>query len=114
MSPSHYLPILILFIVLYLLVRSQRAVIARKMIKHRKTEDKTNMLELAKRFIGKECILYAFDSNHQFEGTIREVSNGAVLIEKDDKLEAINLDFVIRIREYPRNKKGKKKSLVID
>lgn len=114
MSPSNYLPILILFIVLYLLVRSQRAAIARKMIKHRKMEDKTNMLELAKRFIGKECILYAFDSNHQFEGTIREVSDGAVLIEKDDKLEAINLDFVIRIREYPRNKKGKKKSLVID
>ena len=25
--------------------------------------------------------------------------------EKDEKLEAINLDFVIRIREYPRNKK---------
>ena len=72
------------------------------------------MIELAKRFIGKECLIYAFDSNHQFDGVIKEVSNGAVLLEKDGKLEAINLDFVIRIREYPRNKNGKKKSVVID
>ena len=72
------------------------------------------MKELAKRFIGKECIIYAFDSNHQFDGVITEVSEGALLIEKDEKAEAINLDFVIRIREYPRNKKGKKKSVVLD
>ena len=72
------------------------------------------MIELAKRFIGKECIVSAFDSNHQFVGFIKEVTDGAVLIEKDGQLEAINLDFVIRIREYPRNKKGKKKSIVIE
>ena len=72
------------------------------------------VIELAKRFIGKDCIIYAFDSNHQFEGVIKEVSDGAILIEKEEKLEAINLDFVIRIREYPRNKKGEKKSLVLD
>ena len=72
------------------------------------------MIELAKRFIGKECIIYAFDSSHQFEGIIREVTDGAILIEKEEKLEAVNLDFVIRIREYPRNKKGEKKTLVLD
>ena len=72
------------------------------------------MMELAKRFIGKECLIYAFDSNHQFEGIIKEVTDGAILIEKDGKLEAVNLDFVIRIREYPRNKNGKKKSVVFD
>ena len=72
------------------------------------------MIELAKRFIGKECLIYAFDSNHQFVGTIKEVTDGAILLEKDDTLEAINLDFVIRIREYPRKKNGKKKSVVVD
>ena len=36
------------------------------------------------------------------------------MVEKDGKIEALNLDFVIRIREYPRNKKGKKKSIVLD
>lgn len=72
------------------------------------------MIELAKRFIGKECLIYAFDSSHQFTGTIREVTDSAVLIENNGTLEAINLDFVIRIREYPRNKNGKKKSVVLD
>ena len=72
------------------------------------------MKELAKRFIDKECLITAFDSNHQFEGVIKEVSDSAILVEKKESVEAINLDFVIRIREYPRNKKGKKKSVVLD
>ncbi len=72
------------------------------------------MKELAKRFIDKECLITAFDSNHQFEGVIKEVSDSAILVEKKEAVEAINLDFVIRIREYPRNKKGKKKSVVLD
>lgn len=72
------------------------------------------MKELAKRFIGKECIISSFDGNHQYEGVIKEVADGALLIEKDGNSEALNLDFVIRIREYPRNKKGKKKSVVLD
>ena len=72
------------------------------------------MIELAKRFIGKECLIYSFDGNRQFQGTIKEVSDGAILIENGEAIEAINLDFVIRIREYPKNKKGKKKSVVLD
>lgn len=72
------------------------------------------MIELAKKFIGKECLIYSFDGNHQFQGVIKEISNGAVLIQKGDTIEAINLDFVIRIREFPKTKKGKKKSVVLD
>ncbi len=72
------------------------------------------MKELAKRFIDKECLITAFDSNHQYEGVIKEISDGAILIEKKGTIEAINLDFVIRIREYPKNKNGKKKSVVLD
>lgn len=72
------------------------------------------MKELAKRFVDKECLITAFDSNHQFEGVIKKVSDNAILVEKKESVEAINLDFIIRIREYPRNKKGKKKSVVLD
>ena len=70
------------------------------------------MLELAKRFIEKECIIYTF--NNQVEGVIKEISGNALMIEKKGMIEAINLDFVVRIREYPRNKKGNKKSVVLD
>lgn len=72
------------------------------------------MKELAVRFIDKDCVIYAFDSSHQYTGVIKEVTDGAILVEKEGKLEAINLDFVIRIREYPKNKNGKKKSVVLD
>ena len=72
------------------------------------------MKELAKRFMDKECVISSFDGNHQYEGVIREVTDGAILVEKNGKLEALNLDFVIRIREYPRKKNGKKKSVVLD
>ncbi|MBP3313248.1 MAG: hypothetical protein J6K84_01115 [Oscillospiraceae bacterium] len=83
-------------------------------MKKRKLEGNTEMVELAKKFIDKECLIYAFDSNHQFDGVIKEVTNGAILLEKAGKIEAINLDFVIRIREYPTDKKGKKKSVILD
>lgn len=72
------------------------------------------MKELAKNFIGKECLMYSFDGNRQYDGVIKEVSDNGVLVEKDGKLEAINLDFVVRIREYPKDKKGKKKSVIFD
>jgi hypothetical protein len=101
-------------IIFYFLFRSRRTVVARKIIKKRKLEGNTEMKELAKKFIDKECIIASFDGNHQYDGIIKEVTEGAILIEKDGKIEAINLDFVIRIREYPRNKKGKKKSVVLD
>jgi len=102
-----------MFIVLYILFRERKTIIAKKILKKRNTEDKKKMVELAKRFIGKECIIYSFDG-HQFEGVINEVDNNAILIEKSGSAEAINLDFVIRIREYPRTKNGKKKSVVLD
>lgn len=70
------------------------------------------MTEFAKKFIDKECIIYTFNS--QIEGVIKEVSDTAIMLEKKGTLEAVNLDFVVRIREYPCNKKGKKKSVVID
>ena len=113
MNPSTYIPIIVMWIIIiYVLLSNRKAVIARQIIKKRKTEGNTEMKELAKRFIDKECVITSFDGNHQYEGIIKEVTDGAILLEKDEKIEAVNLDFVIRIREYPKNKKGKKKLVV--
>lgn len=70
------------------------------------------MFELAKKFIGKECVIYTFNS--QITGVVKDVNNGGILIEKSGELEAVNFDFIVRIREYPRNKNGKKKSVILD
>ena len=71
------------------------------------------MYELAQKFIGKECLIYTFNSS-QLTGVIKEVNEGAILIENGDNLEAVNFDFIVRIREYPKKKNGKKKSVVLD
>ena len=114
MNPS-YIPIIVLWIIIFTTLRnSRKAAITRKIIKERKTEGNTEMKELAQRFINKDCVIYSFDGNRQYMGTVKEVTDGAILVENDGKLEALNLDFVMRIREHPRNKKGKKKSVILD
>lgn len=109
MQPE-YIAIIIIFIVLILQQRNEAAWLKQHIAK--KKEDNTEMVELAKRFIGKECIISTF--NNQLTGTVREVGAGAILLENKDGPEAVNLDFVVRIREYPRKKNGKKKSIVVD
>lgn len=71
------------------------------------------MYELAQNFIGKECLIYTFNSS-QLTGVIKEVNEGGILLETGDTLEAVNFDFIVRIREYPRKKNGKKKSVILD
>ena len=71
------------------------------------------MLDMAKKFTDKECLVYTFNGS-QISGVIKEISNGALLIDNGKELEAVNLDFVVRIREYPRKKNGAKKSVIID
>ena len=73
-------------------------------MKRKKSGGNQEMKELAVRFIGKECVVYFFDGNQRL-GVITEVTDGALLLEKNGKIEALNLDFVLRINEYSRKKK---------
>ena len=73
------------------------------------------MKELAEKFIGKECMVYTIASDSSaVGGVIKEVTENGLLIEKDGNLQAVNLEFVTRIREWPRKKNGKKKEIVLD
>lgn len=68
------------------------------------------MVELAKRFIGKECVIYF--SNGQMTATIEEVSDGALMVKGENgTIDALNLDYIVRICDPPRNKKGKIKAI---
>ena len=74
------------------------------------------MKELAKQFIGKECLIYTITSNDgSVQGVIKEVADSGMMIERSSgERELINLELVTRIREYPRKKNGKKKEIVLD
>lgn len=104
-----YIVLIFLFVVLYIQYRNKKIWLKQFI---QKKKGKSEMLELAKRFIGRECIIYTFNS--QLTGLIKEVTDGAILIENGGAPEAVNLDFVVRIREYPKKKNGKKKSVILD
>ena len=78
-------------------------------------KEKTDMEELAKKFIGKDCVIYTvIDTSATITGVIKEVEGGGMLVEGKKGLQIVNLEYVTRIREYPVNKKGKKVSVILD
>ena len=106
MEPSTFAALLPIWILLLVILpaqrRRKRTILANKIL-NKELENK-EMFELAKRFFEKECIIYAFDGN-QYNGTIKEVTEGAILIEKKGSAEAINLSFVVKIKEIVKCKK---------
>ena len=90
------IPIWILLLVILPAQRRRKRIILANKILNKELENK-EMLELAKRFIEKECVIYTFDGN-QYSGTIKEVTEGAMLIEKRGVTEAINLSLPSSIR----------------
>ena len=77
----------------------------------KKKEGIEKMNELIKDFIGKECIVYTFQS--QVTGIIEKVEDNWISIKKDDNTEIVNIEYINRIREYPRKKNGKKKAIFV-
>ena len=100
MNPA-YLPIFYLWLILFITNgnrrRNNKTYIINQILNKSEREN-NQMLELAKKFIEKECVIYTFEGN-QYSGTVKEVSDGALLVERKGVTEAINLNFVVRIRE---------------
>ena len=116
---SLYLILLALFLLVIIpwIMRQRRLAAVRHLLNQKKqNKENSEMKELAKRFIGEECIIYTITSNDgSVQGVIKEIDDGGMVIEKKKgELEVINLDLVTRIRQYPRKKNGKKKDIVLD
>lgn len=71
------------------------------------------MEELAKQFIGKDCLIYTVTGESvSVKGTVTEVKDGWLVVENDGNRQIVNLEYITRIQEWPRNAKGKKKSVL--
>ena len=110
------LALLLLVIIPWIMRRRRMAAIKQFLDRKRQNKENDEMKELAKRFIGEECLIYTITSNDgSLQGVIREIGDGGMVVEKKSgELEIVNLDFVTRIRQYPRKKNGKKKEIVLD
>lgn len=86
----------------------------RRKVKNKMTkEERMKMYELISRFIDKEVIITVMNSETVgVTGFVREVKDNWVVLETTDKgLDALNIDYITRIREYPRKANGKKKQI---
>ena len=104
---------LLIFISLSIRARQRRIAAVRHILKRKKQKKEIgDMKELAMQFIGKECIIYTVMSmDSGIQGRIKEVTDGGIIVEKKDGIEAVNLEYITRIREWPRNANGKKKQI---
>lgn len=110
----------LMFIVCFLLIMQSRT--RRKFIsaskalrkkKENKIETEKDMKKLAENFVGKDCLIYTLScESSAVKGTLKEVSDTAVLVEYKGNIQAVNLEYIVRIREWPTNSKGKKKSVI--
>ena len=113
MNPAYISVFLLLFVVMMSRRERAKKAFVKKTILSKDKKEKKYMFELAKTFIGMECVVYTLNSE-QLTGVIKEVSEGAILLEKGQNRQIVNLDYITRIREYPKDKKGKKKSVIFD
>ncbi len=97
--------------ILFIIYRQEKQQIIKRIISKKKGTGK-QMLKLAENFVGKRCIFYTF--NNQIVGTVKEIGENGILVEEKENLQIINPDYIVRIREYPKNKKGKYKDVVLD
>jgi preprotein translocase subunit YajC len=115
---ADYWWLVVILIVFWWIRKRRRTAAAVWQIQNRRKQNKeiVVMKELAKQFIGEECIIYTIASyDGSIQGIIKEIDDGGMVIERNSgEREIINLDFVTRIREYPRKKNGKKKGVVLD
>lgn len=109
---STWLVFFALFIVFVMMLRQNNLIVIRKHLRAKK--GKSNMTDMINRFIGKECLIYTCTSGATVTGTIRSYNDGWIEIETNGQCDIMNCEYITRIREYPRNKNGKKKSVVLD
>ena len=83
--------------------------------KYRKKRKRGNvdMSHMIEKFIGKDCLIN-LGSGSAADGVVKSVSDGWVELEgKDGNLQAVNIDYISRIRVYPTNKNGKRNAFCL-
>ena len=87
------------------------ALAKRNRMKRKKGETKMN--ELVKEYVGKEIIAWTYSSSG-VTGTVTRIEDNWIEIkDKDGNLQLLNIDHISRIQEYPKNKNGKKKVVIV-
>lgn len=82
-------------------------------LQKRKKKERPTMHEFIKDYLGQECIIY-LGLGSQVTGVIEQESDGWITVTSGENRQSVNLDYVTRVRLYPRDKNGKKKTFYAD
>ena len=73
------------------------------------------MEDMIREYLGKDVVIYTLGSSSMVSGVLDLVKDGWCVIKDFESGEAqtVNLEYVVRVREYPKDKNGKRK-LIFD
>ena len=108
----YYLRLMI--IILYNTLKRRKRYATKRIMKKGKINNSQRsagkiMKELAERFIGKDVYINLLDG--RADGVIKEVTDNGIMLENKNGMQVVNLDYVVKLREYPHNKKGKRSTI---
>jgi hypothetical protein len=110
MTSVGYLPIIMLFIIIFITSLNERKLVIKNIIQKKKGREYMN--EVIQRYIGKDCLIYLSLSSTVVAGNVINLNDNWLTVKTKDGEETVNLDYIIRIKEHPVNKNGKKKSVI--
>lgn len=92
--------------------KRRRFIVSQKKLKNKilrkDMKEKNIMKELAQRFIGKDCYIKLLEGSA--DGFVKDVTESGIMLEKEGQIQVVNLDYVMKIQEYPY-KKGKRATI---
>lgn len=110
MTSVGYLPIIMLFIIIFITSLNERKLVIKNIIQKKKGREYMN--EVIQRYLGKDCLIYLSLSSTVVAGNVINLNDNWLTVKTKDGEETVNLDYIIRIKEHPVNKNGKKKSVI--
>ena len=106
-----WLVVLAWLFLLYLLRKRRRKPAAIRHVKYRKnSEQRRKDIAMLSRFMEKDVYIKLLDGHA--DGVVKEVSDNGVVLENKDGLQIVNLEYVLKVREYPY--KNGKRVLILD
>ena len=105
-----YSALIIIFLNIIIQINNARtqSIIKRKI----KRRGKTKMNEIINAYLGKDCVIYLSNSSSVITGNLLSLNDNWITVKTKDGNEIINIDYIIRLKEHPVTKSGKKKSVI--
>ena len=100
MDSVYFLLALAIILALFWMVKQRRIAAIRHVLNRKRNSGKDKVMEeLARQFIGKECIIYTVTStDSSIQGTVKDVTDGGIVLEKDfDVIYVSSPDFFSKL-----------------